>query len=511
MALRMQTPEEGDPRPHDGPSPAPARSRNLRSVLVASDATVVAGIWLWSLGALEIHAGGVLARLAAVTVVVVTTLVMLASTRLYRARVCRVRSLEVRLLGRSTLMTVVLVHFARSPLQLDLPVDRALLLAGMTWAGLCLSRTGYASWLRQQRAGWRYTRPIAIVGTGEDNVELSRLLSDNPEFGFHSAGVVDAWSDVVGVLAERGCDSVLLTSGACGREHQRRLVNRLLDAGIHVHYFTGLRGIDHRRLRAQPIAREPMYYLERVMTSPWQPAVKRAVDIAGGLIALVVASPVLVLAAVAIKLDGGPVLYRQERIGRGGRPFRVFKLRTMVPHADRQLSLVLASNERNGPLFKSREDPRVTRVGRVLRATSIDELPQLLNVLQGSMSLVGPRPALAREIEHFDAELRARTRVRPGMTGLWQIEGRDSPSFDTYRRLDLHYLANWSLRLDFSIMLGTVQAVVTRAAAELCRRWSLVPTSHRDGPFINLGDVPPNCASTRVRLDQPQASVALDA
>jgi lipopolysaccharide/colanic/teichoic acid biosynthesis glycosyltransferase len=141
----------------------------------------------------------------------------------------------------------------------------------------------------------------------------------------------------------------------------------------------------------------------------------------------------------------------------------VLKLRTMVPNASRLMSQVTALNERtDGPLFKAANDPRVTRVGRFLRATSIDELPQLWNVLNGTMSLVGPRPALFSEVDQFDAEFHRRHQMRPGLTGLWQIEARDNPSFSAYRRLDLTYIDNWSLALDFNILATTFHAVAVR-------------------------------------------------
>ena len=148
----------------------------------------------------------------------------------------------------------------------------------------------------------------------------------------------------------------------------------------------------------------------------------------------------------------------------------MYKLRTMVSQADQQLAELAAQNERtDGPLFKLDQDPRVTRVGRLLRATSIDELPQLWCVLVGTMSLVGPRPPLADEVAHFDSELRTRFNVTPGITGLWQVEARDNPSFHVYRRYDLFYVENWSVRLDFAILIRTFEAVVTRGFVGLRR------------------------------------------
>ena len=158
------------------------------------------------------------------------------------------------------------------------------------------------------------------------------------------------------------------------------------------------------------------------------------------------------------------MLFRQRRVGRDGVEFQMLKFRSMCTDAEERLAaLKLAGNDRTGPLFKlDGVDPRVTRIGRFLRASSLDELPQLLNVMRGDMSLVGPRPALASEVAEFPADLNARHRVRPGITGLWQVEARDNPSFEAYRRLDLFYVENWSLALDLVILLGTVEQVVAR-------------------------------------------------
>ena len=190
-------------------------------------------------------------------------------------------------------------------------------------------------------------------------------------------------------------------------------------------------------------------------------------------LALVAAAPVLLATALAIKLnDRGPVLFRQLRVGLDGEPFSILKFRTMVVEAEAQLEAIAAANQRKGPLFKLASDPRITKVGRILRATSVDELPQLLNVLQGTMSLVGPRPALPDEVARFDEELMARQAVRPGITGRWQIEARDNPSFAAYKRFDLFYVENWSVGLDLAILLTTVQTVALRAVHALSRSGS---------------------------------------
>jgi exopolysaccharide biosynthesis polyprenyl glycosylphosphotransferase len=189
---------------------------------------------------------------------------------------------------------------------------------------------------------------------------------------------------------------------------------------------------------------------------------KRVLDIVGSGIGLVVLSPILLGAAIAIRvLDGGPILFRQTRVGLHGRPFTMYKFRTMVVGAEEQLDDVRHLNERTGAAFKASDDPRVTGVGRRLRRTSIDELPQLWNVLSGAMSLVGPRPPLPEEVAEYDVWHRRRLSMKPGITGLWQVEARHDPRFDRFVEHDLVYIDSWSLWLDVKILLRTVPALLT--------------------------------------------------
>jgi lipopolysaccharide/colanic/teichoic acid biosynthesis glycosyltransferase len=207
----------------------------------------------------------------------------------------------------------------------------------------------------------------------------------------------------------------------------------------------------------------------RAVTRP-STLVKRAFDVGVASIVLLFAAPLLLVTALAIKLgDGGPILFRQDRVGRHGRLFTMLKFRSMVVDAELLLDDLADANARTGPLFKAADDPRVTRVGRVLRATSIDELPQLFNVLRGEMSLVGPRPALSSETVHFSEDLLRRHEVLPGITGLWQVEGRDDADFARYEENDLFYVDNWSVGLDLSIVVRTPAVVARRALRQLTR------------------------------------------
>ncbi|HLI57964.1 MAG TPA: sugar transferase, partial [Actinomycetota bacterium] len=262
---------------------------------------------------------------------------------------------------------------------------------------------------------------------------------------------------------------------------------------------TGLPGVDPRRLEVLPVATRPLLSLG--CRSVWGgEAGKRAFDVAAAGLALAAALPLMVLTGLAIAVaDGPPVLFRQTRVGRYGSTFTMFKFRTMSQGAEDQVIELRERNERDGPLFKLSNDPRVTRLGRLLRETKIDELPQLVNVLRGEMSLVGPRPALPSESATFSRALQQRHGARPGITGLWQVEAGDEPSFARYERLDLFYVENQSFSLDIAILLATLPTVLWRV-------YDRVATARRrDG----LGEPPvePLPAAVEVAAAEPDVIV----
>lgn len=194
--------------------------------------------------------------------------------------------------------------------------------------------------------------------------------------------------------------------------------------------------------------------------------VKRLIDVVGAVVGLVLLTPLALVLAVLIMLDSpGSALFRQERLGKDGQAFQMLKFRTMVREAPGLLVDLRTKNEADGPLFKISRDPRVTRIGRALRRTSLDEVPQLWNVLKGEMSLVGPRPALPAEVAGWTPELYQRLRVKPGLTGMWQVNGRSSVSFDEYARLDLYYVNHWSIATDLAILAKTLPAVLSGRGA----------------------------------------------
>jgi exopolysaccharide biosynthesis polyprenyl glycosylphosphotransferase len=328
----------------------------------------------------------------------------------------------------------------------------------------------------------RFLRPVVIVGGNAEGVELAHMLGKNKNLGYEVVGFVDDRVEahaiphdrpLLGTLAQTidavrstHAKGVIIAATAMDLGTSNRLIRQLTDAGIHVELSSTLRDIAPHRLTVRPLGRFPIVYVEPVQRVGWRSTAKRSFDVVVASAALLITFPLLAIAAIAIKLTSpGPVVFRQERVGRDGKPFKVMKLRTMVKNAEDLITELSDLNEADGPLFKIRNDPRITTVGRVLRKTSMDELPQLWNVLHGEMSLVGPRPALPNEVSAWHADLHQRLRVQPGITGMWQVYGRSNSSFEDYERLDLYYVDNWSLVTDLVILFKTIPAVLMRRGA----------------------------------------------
>ncbi len=362
--------------------------------------------------------------------------------------------------------------------------------AALVFGGRMLGR-GLVRALSQELAGGVAPERVVIVGTGDEARELAELIVDHPEAKFRLAGVVgnlavaersglvDRWIGPTGRLIElmrsHGVTSAIVTANGFRGEQFREITRELFRSGYDVHLTTGVSRMGEGRFGVRSLSHEPLILMERNGIRRSHRWVKRWIDVAGASIVLLVASPIMLATAGLIWLeDRGPVTYSSPRAGRRGQFFRMHKFRSMVTDADAQKQELADDNERTGPLFKLSNDPRITRVGRVIRETSIDELPQLINVLKGDMSLVGPRPALPEEEAAFDEELRDRFEVRPGITGLWQVEARSNASFNAYRRLDLHYVENWTISLDLRILLATAEQVLVSLALLPLRRFRSV-------------------------------------
>lgn len=283
-----------------------------------------------------------------------------------------------------------------------------------------------------------------------------RLAATAPESPTEDASLV------VSAVHRHRADLVLVVPGtALSGERLRRLSWGLHDAGVELFVAPGLVEVSVKRLETGSAAGLSLLRVAPPVREGVQPLLKEVMDRSAALLGLLVLAPLLLVVAAAVKLSSrGPVLYLHERIGRAGRPFVMWKFRTMRVGADRQKAALTQENENDGLMFKMRRDPRVTRVGRWLRRTSLDELPQLVNVLKGDMSLVGPRPPLAEEVAHYTSVEWRRLTVRPGMTGLWQISGRSDLSWDETVQLDLSYVDNWSFTSDVDVVARTFRAVV---------------------------------------------------
>ena len=466
----------------------------LRSLLVRLD---FAAAWLsWLVVFTLTGSGGWAPRFARgsweAAVVAVATCGLLGAQKLYRSRVCSLRTVELSRLARTALLGAggtALAHGVLDPTASPWVAAVGGTASFLTLAGV---RRGYAGWVKAGRARGRFARPVCVLGVNDEAEELVHLLSDQPEMGYRVVAVLgdpEEWEsrgvdvpavaptpDAAEVAKMLGASGVIVALSAIAADGPDQIVRNLVTNGLHVQVSSGFTRVGYKRMSPSPVGYQLLFYVEPTGFAPWQTTVKRALDVVLAGSVLMLAAPVMAAVALAIKFhDGGPVLYRQTRIGRDGEPFTLLKFRTMVPNAGEWFETLAALNERKGPLFKLADDPRVTRIGRLLRATSLDELPQLANVLKGEMSLVGPRPALPAEVAQFDVDLLDRCSVLPGITGLWQVEARDNASFRAYRRLDLFYVDNWSIVLDLTILLTTVRVVIGRG-------WSTLRsvTSHPD-------------------------------
>jgi exopolysaccharide biosynthesis polyprenyl glycosylphosphotransferase len=346
-------------------------------------------------------------------------------------------------------------------------------------ASLATSRLIARRVFNNLRRNGRIRRPVIIVGTGCEAVSLLHATQRRPDLGYEVLGftgdqtgqrggsnVLGSIDDTLDIVRQTGAVGAILSVASLDPGVVNQLTRTLTDAGCHVTLSSSLHDIDISRTRSQSIDGRLMIYVEPTNRSRTHLFLKRTFDVVVAGLVLLLTLPIMVIAAAAIKLDSrGPILFRQVRVGKDGEPFEMLKLRSMVQDAEAMRSELEGLNESSGPLFKMRSDPRITRVGAFLRKTSIDELPQLWNVMRGEMSVVGPRPALATETEQWTADLHDRLRVLPGITGMWQVSGRSEADFELYRRLDLYYVDNWSLTHDIKIVAKTFLVVLARHGA----------------------------------------------
>ena len=335
-------------------------------------------------------------------------------------------------------------------------------------------------WVRTR--GYNF-RTVLLVGTGSKAASLAEFLEGHPHWGFRVVGYLDddnggeirlgnRWpclgkiADLESVLVRDVVDELIfvIEKGKLG-DYEEALIVAERD-GVRAHVSLDI----FPHVLARPVLEEldgvPLLSFTTTPSNPVQLVVKRAVDLAVSLFLFLVTLPIQLVAAAAIKLTSqGPIFFRQTRCGLNGRHFTLVKFRTMQNGAEERLPEISHLNEMTGPVFKSSHDPRLTTVGRILRRLSIDELPQLVNVIVGDMSLVGPRPPLPEEVTRYEPWQRRRLSMSPGLTCLWQVSGRNDLDFDRWMELDLKYIDTWSPMLDLKILLKTVPAVLSGRGA----------------------------------------------
>jgi exopolysaccharide biosynthesis polyprenyl glycosylphosphotransferase len=404
---------------------------------------------------------------------------------LYQSHRLSSRTSEIKDVIKASTLATVLLALLGATLRLRSATPESV---GIFWlistSTLLFSRLAMRAFLRAVRVRGRNLRSIVVVGTNNRALAFARGIQSRPELGYQVGGFVDEkWiahdpldgmqpaivSDLEGFqsyLRTHVVDEVVVALPAKSfYSHASRIVALCKEQGIVVRLLSDL--FNNRGARVDEFGSNPVVTLNASRFYGWPAVLKRAIDIIVSASVLILLAPLFVLVAVLIKLGSdGPALFAQKRVGLNKRRFRMYKFRTMVANAEALQAELESRNEVSGPVFKIKDDPRITRVGRFLRKASIDELPQLFNVLKGDMSLVGPRPLPVRDYEGFDQDWqRRRFSVRPGVTCLWQISGRSSIGFNDWMDLDMCYIDQWSLWLDVKILARTIPAVIKGTGA----------------------------------------------
>ena len=413
--------------------------------------------------------------------------VVLTAAGHYRSRRFGTRTREAFDVLRAVALATVLAALGMRVFLVPRLDEAAILLFFSAASGVLLvSRVSVRVLLARVRARGRNLRYLLVVGTNARATRFADFVREQPQLGYRVLGFVDdEWpgladfrargerilsglGDVRTVLRTQVVDEVVISVPLASLYAQASsIVAACEEQGVIIRVLANLFNLRVGRVVTDDLAGIPVTTVHTGAMRGWPIAIKRFLDVAIAAILLTLSLPLLLFVAAAIKLSSpGPVLFVQERIGLNKRRFRLYKFRTMVPGAELEQAGLRHLNEATGPVFKMRADPRVTSVGRVLRRTSIEELPQLFNVLTGDMSMVGPRPLPVRDYEGFDEDRhRRRFSVRPGLTCLWQVSGRHLIPFEGWMALDLHYIDHWSLWLDIKTMLRTIPAVIRGSGA----------------------------------------------
>ncbi|WP_308492995.1 sugar transferase [Microbacterium terrisoli] len=376
--------------------------------------------------------------------------------------------------------------FAIMAFLLKAQIGRGYLLMSLPlgWVLLMLSRWLWRKWLISRRVRGRLMSHAVLVGDRVSARHVAKQIQSTPSAGIKIIGAITergttsrSLTDTIPVLGEWDrlldhvdrvrADTVIVTGNHSLTPRQLRE----LGWGLETRKATlivapALTDVAGPRLHSRPVAGLPLIHVDYPELTGGKRMLKRATDIVASGLGLILLSPVFLVIGICVQMSSpGPAFFRQERVGLRGRPFRMLKFRSMVADAEKQLSSLLDASEGNGVLFKMKNDPRITPLGRFLRRYSLDELPQLWNVLKGEMSLVGPRPPLASEVHTYDQWVHRRLLVKPGITGLWQVSGRSNLSWDDSVRLDLYYVENWSMTTDLIVLWRTARAVLGKDGA----------------------------------------------
>ncbi len=406
-----------------------------------------------------------------------------ATTRSYEHRFLGTGSEEFRRVTDAGLRVLAVAALTSFAFRLELARLFVLIAIPLSVVLSVLFRYFLRQRLHRRRKVGECLHRVIVVGRERSCAELVRQLRREPNAGFLVVGacidtsqgpsvenvqVVGTSTTVVEALRRTGADTVAVGAWSdLTQDDLRRLSWELEGSGVDLVVAPSLVDVAGPRIHIRPVSGLPLLHIEQPEFSGGRRLLKGTVDRLTALIVLLLASPVLLGVAIAIKVNSrGPAFFLQTRVGADGKDFTIYKFRSMYSDAEDRLRDLQSQNENgDGLLFKMKNDPRVTPVGRFLRRFSIDEVPQLLNVVTGDMSLVGPRPPLPKEVEQYGDDVRRRLLVRPGLTGLWQVSGRSDLSWDESVRLDLHYVENWSLALDAMIIYKTIFAVLRRDGA----------------------------------------------
>jgi exopolysaccharide biosynthesis polyprenyl glycosylphosphotransferase len=453
---------------------------------------VVFGVQLAWLG-LDVEAQGLNSAGSEISYSVISSVIVvawLAVLGLYGSRADRVigvGSSEYKLVVDASTRLFGLVAIVAFLFKIDLARGYILIAFPLGVLVLLASRWMWRQWLGVQRAEGRFSSRVLLVGSEASAAHLAHELARYPAAGYQVIGacvpfgesnetlrgtsvpVLGDLSFLHNALESTGADTVVITSAEELSPQGVRELSWSLEPGRqHLVVAPSLTGVAGPRIHTRPVAGLPLIHVETPRYGGAKAVGKRALDLFGSSILIFLLSPLLVGIAIAIKLSSpGPIFFKQERVGISGEPFRMLKFRSMVVEAESLLEGLRDTERREGNqvLFKMRNDPRVTAIGRFLRRFSLDELPQLLNVLGGTMALVGPRPPLEREVSAYERHVHRRFLVKPGITGLWQVSGRSNLSWEESVRLDLYYVENWSFTGDLVILWRTAKAVVARDGA----------------------------------------------